>query len=411
MQWGPQQVETLDKVGRWLNSGSAQVYHLFGYAGSGKTTLAKHIRNMANGKVGFGAYTGKAAHVLRTKGCDNAKTLHSMIYHSREKSRAHLEQLEKERQEIIAGLTMAGLTPEQIAKDKHYVDIVAQIKQESNKSDQPYFVKNPESEVADLDLLIIDECSMVDNRMGEDLLSFGTKVLVLGDPAQLPPVGGEGYFTKDVTPDSMLTEIHRQAADNPIIRMATEVRNEKPLSLGDYGDGCRVIGKDKMDPEEVLGFDQILVGKNKTRFASNRKLRKLKGIDDPYPVVGDRLVCLKNNSELGLLNGALFFATDIMGVMDGKVAMSVRPEDDMASIQVIAHEHHFLGTDNELAWFEKKEAEMFDFGYALTVHKSQGSQWNSVCLLNESYCFRADRWKWLYTGITRAAHDVTVVNM
>ena len=58
---------------------------------------------------------------------------------------------------------------------------------------------------------------MVDEDLGRDLLSFGKPVLVLGDPAQLPPVKGGGFFT-EAEPDVMLTEVHRQAADNPIIR-------------------------------------------------------------------------------------------------------------------------------------------------------------------------------------------------
>ena len=95
---------------------------------------------------------------------------------------------------------------------------------------QPAFTLNQFSPVKDAGLVVIDECSMVDDRMGQDLLSFGTKVLVLGDPAQLPPVRGSGFFTDTETPDVMLTEIHRQAKDNPIIAMATKVRNKEARS-------------------------------------------------------------------------------------------------------------------------------------------------------------------------------------
>jgi exodeoxyribonuclease-5 len=386
------------------------VFHLFGYAGTGKTTLAKHLVQGMN-NVMFGAYTGKAAHVLRQKGCDGAQTIHSMIYRSRDKSAAHLKQLMEQLDQLTHELRSEGFPDEQILEHKKVRELKGEIKKERSSAEQPFFTLNNESEVKNADVVVIDECSMVDGQLGQDLLSFGTPVLVLGDPAQLPPVGGEGYFTKGVNPDVMLTEIHRQAADNPIIRMATDVRHGKFLEIGEYGGNCRVRDKTKMDPEEILSFNQVLVGKNVTRFGANRRIRHLRGIDDPYPIVGDRLVCLKNNSESGLLNGAIFEVTGIDGVMDEKVHMSVRPEDGEASIDVMAHHHHFVGKQDELSFFEKKEAMEFDYGYALTVHKSQGSQWSKVCVMDEAYCFRAEKFKWLYTAITRAADEVTIIKM
>ena len=95
--------------------------------------------------------------------------------------------------------------------------------------------------------------------------------------------------------------------------------------------------------------------------------------------------------------------------MDCKVQLDILPEGKKFAQEVMAHEQYFLG--EEPSWFEKREAECFDFGYALTVHKAQGSQWDGVLLFDESFCFRQDRWKWLYTGITRAAEKLTVVKM
>ena len=410
MKFDNSQDQALMKAKRWLDSGEKQVFHFFGYAGTGKTTLAKYLAEGIDGTVLFGAYTGKAAHVLKTKGCDNASTIHSMIYHSRDKSRTRLKQLETDLIELIGRLTASEV--EDIPNHPRVKELNRQIKEEADNADQPMFIKNPESEVKDADLIIIDECSMVDERMGMDLLSFGTPVLVLGDPAQLPPVGGAGFFTENVQPDVMLTEIHRQAGESAIIRMATKVRNGQQLDLGDWGDNCHVLPfGHKIDPDRILQFDQVLVGRNATRHKSNAKIRRLKGIDDAYPVVEDRLVCLRNNSELGLLNGQIFHVSDITGVMDNKVFMSVVPEDGLASVEVSAHEHHFLGKGDELKWFEKREAQEFDFGYALTVHKSQGSQWGSVAVFDESQCFKKDWKRWLYTGITRAADDVTIIRM
>lgn len=414
MDFAPQQVEALERASRWLSSGSEQVFHLFGFAGTGKTTLAKYLAQGIEGDVAFGAYTGKAAHVLRQKGCDNARTIHSMIYRSRDKSAERLRGLIEQLDQLTAELRAEELTDEQILNHKKVRELKKEIKEEQTNTEKPFFILNKESEIRLAEVIIIDECSMVDSQMGSDLLSFKVPVLVLGDPAQLPPVGGEGFFTKDVTPDVMLTEIHRQAQDNPIIRMATEVRNERPLAIKDYGGGCVVKDKSKMDPEEVLSFNQVLVGRNVTRFASNRRIRHLQNIEDPYPVPGDRLVCLKNNSESGLLNGAIFNVTAMNGVMDEKVHMMIKSEDSdgLASQEVMAHAQIFEGKKrDDIPFFERRNADEFDYGYALTVHKSQGSQWSKVCVLDESGCFKADRHKWLYTAITRAADEVTIVKM
>ncbi|QDP61591.1 MAG: putative ATP-dependent DNA helicase [Prokaryotic dsDNA virus sp.] len=411
MLWSPQQEDALSQVSRWLKSGNEQVFHLFGYAGSGKTTMAKDIASKVNGRVIFAAFTGKAAYVLQTKGCDGATTIHSLIYNSRDKGTKTLKEMETQLKTLIDELREDGMSQSAIDIHPRVRDLTIQIKAEREDVQRPFFVLNEESEIRSAKLVIIDECSMVDAKMGEDLLSFGVKVLVLGDPAQLPPIGGAGYFTNIERPQVMLEEIHRQAEESPIIRMATEVRNGQKPKIGSYGEGCEYVdfGDSKMPAELALQFDQILVGKNATRFATNRRVRKLKGIEDKYPIAGDRLVCLNNNHDEGLLNGAIYNVMNVMGVMDQKVHMDIVPEDSKRGMSVMAHEQYFLG--EEPSWFEKREAECFDFGYALTVHKSQGSQWDSVLLFDESFCFRKDKWKWLYTGITRAAKKITVVRM
>jgi exodeoxyribonuclease-5 len=410
MEFSPQQDRALKAVDRWYKQGDSQVFYLAGYAGTGKTTLAKHLAE-GIGDVMFAAYTGKAAHVLRNKGCDGASTIHSLIYRSRDKSKAHLDELN--RQLAVLREELRELPPKIFEQHPKVRRLIKEIDEETENVSQPMFSLNTESIVKDLDLLVIDECSMVDERMGEHLLSFKTPILVLGDPAQLPPPGGAGYFT-ETQPDFMLDEVHRQAAESPILRMATKVRNGESLEIGDWGEDCHVIPKGvKLSPEQVLSFDQLLVGKNVTRHATNMKVRKLHDIHEKYPVIGDRLVCLRNNTELGLLNGAIFNVTDVTDVLDGKVHMSVRPEDSMESVDVAALEHHFLGRGEELKkqYWLKSEGQEFDYGYALTVHKSQGSQWDSVGIFDESGVFRQHRNRWLYTAITRAAEKVSVIRM
>ncbi len=425
MIFSPAQDDVLVAVQKWLaDENGPQVFRLFGYAGTGKTTLAKHFGEGVEGLVLYGAYTGKAAYVLRQKGCPSATTIHSMIYNPAEKSRVTLHDLETSlidlREELrveFGGLNLESLerVSEEIENHKQILRIKKMIDGERDNLARPMFSLNMDSGVKNAKLVIIDEVSMVNGRMGEDLLSFGTKVLVLGDPAQLPPVAAAGFFTEDVDPDIMLTEIHRQAEGNPIIQMATTTRNHEVLNLGNYGKSLVVALEDWSKTEAqaaALQADQILVGRNKTRHASNRKMRLLLGFDHTYPLQGDRLVCLRNNHDLGLLNGAIFNVENPGIEDDNLVAMTVVPEDGGESLDVIAHAFHFNGGE-EPVFYDMKNGDFFDYGYALTVHKAQGSQWNDVLLFDESYCFRrnGDNWRWLYTGITRAAERITIVRM
>lgn len=369
MSWSPQQAASLQAVSQWLKDPYSKIFRLFGYAGTGKTTIAKEIAGMVKGPVLYMCFTGKAALVLRKKGCPGASTIHSSIYRVEDGGRGEAR-----------------------------------------------FIWNEESGVAIAKLVIVDEVSMVNEELAKDLLRYGTKLLVLGDPFQLPPVKGEGYFI-NAKPDYMLTEVHRQAADNPIIRMSMDIREGRRLQLGEFG-SSQVIARGAITREQlaslVLEADQLLCGLNKTRMNFNARYRELKGIKGrgfpQMPTAGDRLVCLKNNSEKGLLNGGLWHV-DSAHLNDGNVCMVVSSldQDDVPTVEVEVPEEFFLGREKELDWRDLKKCDQFTFGYALTVHKSQGSQWDNVLVYDESGTFREDAAKHLYTAITRAAERVTVV--
>ena len=420
MKWSKQQDDALKAVAAWITDPEKQVFRLFGFAGTGKTSLARHFAEGVDGRVMFGAFTGKAAHVLRSKGCHNAATIHSMIYVSKGDHESMIRSLENELAnrvvEIKEGIPKHELEHFEdflkkiVDEDKQVIVLRAKIEREKLSDDKPLFRKNPESDVRFAKLIVIDECSMVDEKMGEDLLSFGVKILVLGDPAQLPPVGGAGYFTENVEPDVMLTDIHRQALDSPILSLATQVRNKERLTLGDYGN-CSVISQHQLKPSVAMAADQMLVGRNATRRSTNRRSRQLLGRSSDMPELSDRLVCLGNNHDLGLSNGAIYNIREMhdLDQDSDKVIMSVSPEGDAMLIPLTAHLAPFRGED--IHWAAKRSAEQFDYGYALTVHKSQGSQWDNVLLFDESGCFRKDRYRWLYTGITRAAEKLTIVQM
>ncbi len=374
MEFSPQQDAALKAVAGWLKTGKPQIFRLFGYAGTGKTTLARHFAEHVDGQVQFAAFTGKAAQVLRSKGATNARTIHSLIYRPRG-------------EEAVSDET-TGKT-----------------------SMSPTFSLNRQSPIARAKLVVVDECSMVDEQLGRDLMTFGTPILVLGDPAQLPPISGGGFFTEH-EPDVLLTEIHRQARDNPIIRLALDVREGREFMKGDFGT-AQVIGREEVNQDLVLAADQVLVGTNRTRRRYNARLRELKGFEGPLPMAGDKLVCLRNDPAKGLLNGSLWkVMTASRETVKPGINLLVSPEEDdpdrgVAKIKLL--KAAFEDPEADIAWQQKKRFDDFDFGYALTVHKAQGSQWDNVVLFDESYAFRDTRERWLYTAITRAAERLTIV--
>jgi len=360
----PHQDAALKAIADWWKAarGRPSIFRLFGYAGTGKTTLAQHIAAGIDGKVLFAAFTGKAACVMRSKGCRGASTIHRLIYKPQEQS-----------------------------------------------EENPTFELWNKAPASHAKLIIIDECSMVDAELARDLMSFEVPLLVLGDPAQLPPIQGGGFFT-DARPDAMLTEVHRQARDNPIVRLSMDIRAGKSLAPGHYGE-TQVVGRAQLDPKRVIHADQVLVGRNNTRRAYNNRMRERRGFEGELPIAGDKLVCLRNNRKKGLFNGGLWSVKARGGRKTGIMTLQLLPDDDTArrGVKVSVRPECFTGTIEQIDWPRRKPYDEFDYGYVLTVHKAQGSQWDDVVLFDESFAFPDSRERWLYTGITRAAKRLTVV--
>jgi exodeoxyribonuclease V len=365
--FSPEQDAALKAVAAWLKAkpghhNTPPLFRLFGYAGTGKTTLAKHVAQGVDSKVVFAAFTGKAALVMRSKGCFGASTIHSLIYQA--------------------------------------ID---------TDSPTPTFVRWDDGPASEAKLIVIDECSMVDAELGRDLMSFGAPILVLGDPAQLPPIQGGGFFT-DCEPDAMLTEVHRQARNDPIVRLSMAIRAGERLAPGAYGE-TQVVRKSELDPQRVLDADQVLVGRNVTRRAYNARMRERRGFTEALPMQGDKLVCLRNKRMKGLFNGGLWVIKDRPRKRREVIGMRVHPEENAGAkpVKVRVREECFTGAIEDVEWTYRKNYEEFDFGYVLTVHKAQGSQWDDVVLFDESFAFPESRERWLYTGVTRAAKRLTVV--
>ena len=236
MAWSPQQEAALAAVSAWRKRGEPQVFRLFGYAGTGKTTLAKQLAADIDGDVIFAAFTGKAALVLRGKGCREARTIHSTIYRLRE-----------------------------------------------SDAEEPTFVLNHDSPAAHAALIIIDECSMVDEELGRDLLSFGKPVLVLGDPRAAAAGQGRRLLHRGRARHhaDRGAPAGRRQSDHPPLDAGRAKATRVPQ--GAYGES-RVIRRAEIDAGLVQGADQVLVGMNRTRRGSMPGgMRAARRPDRPLP--------------------------------------------------------------------------------------------------------------------------------
>jgi len=403
-RWSPGQEAAIDLVSHWMAGrarddgwvpGTSQVFRLFGYAGTGKTTLVRELVTSERKTWLYAAYTGKAALIMRQKGCTGAQTIHSLIYRP----------------------------------DGDAVE-------DDNGWAMPRFKLWDESPMLldDVAGVVIDECSMVDEEVGRDLLSFGKKILVGGDPEQLPPIFGGGFFTSGA-PDALLTEVHRQARESGILDLATHVREGRQLveragwkhhtvTEGEAGSeiDCEVMQRPGSgDPKlmavlwgKMTAAGQVICGTNRTRHQLNDRLRRMMGQSSPVPVSGDRVICLRNERRKGLLNGSQWLVRRAFASQDQRTVSMVIDSDDgsAAGVEVKSWAHHFRGEERQLDSMGpvRMAYQEFDFAYAITCHKAQGSQWDDVVLYDESGVFDDDTARrWLYTGITRAARRLTVV--
>lgn len=405
MKFSPKQAKALDAIAAWIADPNAkQTFYLAGVAGSGKSTLVEHIVRDLNGKILYCAPTGKAALVLRRKGCP-ATTVHKAIYlpAGDPPSKEQVEKLREEAKRLYAvNEPGARATADRLIEQLRRAE-------EARKHKGPRFTLNLDSELRYAKLGVVDEASMCDGRMGADLESFGTKLLVIADPAQLPPIYGAGYFTSR-EPDAFLDEIHRQALDSPILQLADLARHGRALPYGQIGKGVDVrrYGDPSLE-ERALAAEMIIVGRNRTRHACNTKIRRLLGRAGE-PVVGDRAICLRNNHDLGLLNGSTWTierCSPDLAKMTAKI--EVQSTEDRDRVECSTWLHPFMAREEELDDLPRRDHQEFAFSWAITTHKSQGSAWNDVLVFDESRQFGKDAHRHLYTSITRAISTLTVV--
>jgi exodeoxyribonuclease-5 len=426
----------------WMGEApGADVFRWFGYAGTGKTfTAARVPEALGIERVAFGTYTGKAASVLRRSLARYGvtapvTTIHSAIYFpttsaeakaALEDARAELADLEQTatqlselkheeaRLALVRGLGWADVTEFAGALDEGR-ERIPELEANARRLAWEF---NPEGAWADKDLIILDEVSMVNARLAADIEVYGVPILVLGDPAQLPPVEGGGYYT-DAEPDHLLTDVQRQALDNPVLELATRVRESTTASLG--------LTREDMEPASLaaaMKADSVLVWTNKRRWSMITAMRRAMGRPEGVPVAGDKIMCLTNNKDLAVFNGEQFTVIDTSPGTLGPTLTVETETGQKRSLPVFAD--GFQGQDlqeqaKQSGAGMKGGRMLATFAQAITVHKAQGSEWDHVYVVNEvnGLVAMASKRKgsregiaqgrqWLYTAATRAKERLTI---
>ena len=363
-----------------------------GYAGTGKSTLVKFIieaLDVDEDKVAYATFTGKAAEVLRKKGNKNAMTLHRLLYDSRPRQGGG-------------------------------------------------FIRIPKLKL-DYNIIVVDECSMVPKSMIDMLLKHKVYVIFLGDPGQLPMIDkNESHDLLD-HPHIFLDEIMRQAAESEIIQLTMKIRNGDSIPYMS-GQEVQVIPKDKLVTGHLLWADTILSATNAVRHNVNNQMRELlgyKGVLNP----GEKVICKRNywedlNDEGdALVNGTI---GTVDNIFDSYINIPTYIRNDRHHIPTIMADfkpdggNSFLGVSIDKDFLTSETPcvdwrvsykigqlrnrlgdilpRQITYGYCLTTHAAQGSEWEKVLVLEESFPFERDEHKrWLYTAATRASEKLVLL--
>ncbi|MCD8201190.1 MAG: AAA family ATPase [Clostridia bacterium] len=396
------QQKAADMIKHWYLHEERKIFVLSGYAGTGKTFLIRHVvcdvlGLVPGNTVEFVTPTGKAATVLIKNGT-NASTIHHLIYKPYED---YVEVRVNGKTEVVKKLKF---------RKKDSID--SRIK-----------------------LIVLDEASMVSDQQIRDLTTYGPKILVCGDGAQLPPIEATSTILKH--PDCTLTTIVRQEEDNPIVRLSKTVREGGKIDAGDYGT-VKVLEKDSLTQREyreiLLSADQIISGHNETRQKINAEMRSFLGRRG-LPQGGEKLLCTYNNWEeyidrddrFNLVNGLIGTAGLVDYDTDQAIGFMYFTPDflDARSPYRIPFDMGFFtrgdylyGKDDYFRSVLAKnlrtedgpfKVSRFEFGYCVTCHKAQGSEYDRVVLIDETDTVKCEKDKWLYTAITRAKKELVIL--
>lgn len=389
-----EQIYAIYDLEHWWHSSTKQVFEISGAAGTGKTTLVRYLierLGLDYSEVLFVAFMGKAASCMARNGLP-AKTIHSAIYN-------YEKVLDRDENGKI--VFKENGKPKMISK----------------------FIKKDRIDKK-IKLIVVDEGSMVDKKTAIDLLSFNIPIIVLGDLNQLPPVFGDSFFLKN--PDIILHQIMRQEEGNPIIWLSQEVLNGNELKIGVYGNSA-VINKNDISEYNFRYSDIILTGTNRLRYNINNycreELKQIKNLS--YPHIGEKIICRKNNwsktieDNIYMTNGTTGFVEYVYrDSFNGKtMTIDFKPDFSKKAFKNVTfsykHLYEIPGQNNdevETIDYTDIYNDKIEFAYAITVHSSQGSQWNNCLYLAENIMRnKEDRKKLNYTAITRASKSIVIV--
>ena len=367
-----------------------------GYAGAGKSTLVRFIieelktYGVKETDVCFACFTGKAAQVLLKKGNKNVITLHKLLYKS--------------------------------------------IPKESGG-----FVRIPNPSIP-YKIVVVDEVSMAPKTLMDLLFKHDVYVICLGDPFQLPPVDKKEDNHLLDTPHIFLDEIMRQAQESEIIQLSMAIRENRPIEAF-QGKEVQILNKEELNTGMLTWADQILVATNATRVSINTQMRKLLNFGEK-PQDGDKIICLKNywdcfsDNEEPLVNGTIGILKNSF-LTKRYLPRIVKSTDGLSHIDLIMGDFisdsgmyfHSLEMDKKmidtgefsLDWKTVYQLNRnpktrdippleFTYGYAITCHKAQGSEWDKVLVIEEKFPFdKIEHARWLYTAVTRSSEKLVLV--
>lgn len=448
MNWNEQQQQALAKLHAYVNKrdGDGEPFVLAGLAGTGKTTVISaclsEFKEMGL-RIALVAPTGKAAAVLNSKqNSVVAQTIHSLLYGAPLDPDAeiiqHIERLEAALDAHNNG--SETLSDPEMVKEELQDTSNRAARHLVGRQELQFLPKDPDEIREFIDLVICDEASMVAPTEVKTIAALRRPTIYLGDPNQLFPVGYDRFSVKLDQPTALLTEIMRQADGSPILDLSRRILDSGGLPRGVKNiEGIRTAMGTNPLPLMRDVNTKCIVYMNRTRRTVSATVRNSFFADKidasfPYlPFVGEKLMVNANRRELGVMKGDEVEITEILrysgnGPID-KFTADVAFRDHRGTIKqmriwlndLMLTVGHPLGMEKP-AYGDKEGFQAFKynfiaskqgvdvaFPYAITCHKSQGSEWDSVLVFNEGH--KSSRQQYLYTAVTRARSDLALAGV